>query len=213
MIKVWGRATSSNVQCVMWCIAELGLEHERIDAGLTYGVTDTPEYLAMNPNGTVPTIQDGDALPLWESGAILRYLANSYATDPFWPSDPLMRADVDRWAEWSKVMVQMSFSVPIFWKVIRTPKEKRDPETIAASIKRFENILAIADKRFAQHEYLVGENFTLADVQFGHVLFRYFDIDIERANLPNLGRYYQMLTTMPNYSKHVMVNYDELRVS
>ena len=82
MLKVWGRKTSSNVQAVMWCIAELGLEHERIDAGLTYGVVDTPEYLAMNPNGMIPTIRDGDNPPLWEAGAILRYLANSNADDP-----------------------------------------------------------------------------------------------------------------------------------
>jgi len=86
MIKVWGRASSSNVQSVMWCLAELGLSVERIDAGLMYGVVNSPDYLAMNPNGTIPTLIDNDAPPLWESGAILRYLANAYATDPFWPS-------------------------------------------------------------------------------------------------------------------------------
>ena len=96
MLKVWGRKSSSNVQAVMWCIAELGLDHERIDAGLTYGVVDTPEYLAMNPNGMIPTIRDGDNPPLWEAGAILRYLANGYAVGPFWPADPVARADVDK---------------------------------------------------------------------------------------------------------------------
>ena len=118
MIKVWGRASSSNVQSVMWCIAELGLPHERIDAGLMYGVNNTPDYLAMNPNGTIPTLIDDDGPAMWESGAILRYLANSYADEPFWPKDPLRRADVDRWAEWAKVSVQMNFNAPIFLSLI-----------------------------------------------------------------------------------------------
>jgi len=211
MIKVWGRATSSNVQVVMWCIAELGLDHERIDAGIHYGVTKTPEYLAMNPNATVPTVQDGDNQPLWESGTIARYLANTYGAEPFWPDDPVQRADVDRWAEWSKVNVQIAFSVPIFWKVVRLPAEERDEEQLALAIQNVEKALLIADNRLAEHQYLVNDNFTLADIVFGHILFRYFDIDIERAELPNLERYYKMLSAMPHYKKHVMVNYDELR--
>lgn len=213
MIKVWGRATSSNVQCVMWCLNELGLEHERIDAGLMYGVTDTPEYLAMNPNGTVPTIVDGSNPPLWESAAILRYLANNYAEPPFWPSDAVELADVDRWTEWAKVSVQINFSGPIFWKVVRTEAAQRDMEQLGASVRIFEKFLGIADKRLANHQYLVNDNFTLADIQFGHILFRYFDVDIERAELPNLQRYYKHLETLPHYRQHVMVNYDELRVS
>jgi len=213
MIKVWGRATSSNVQCVIWCLEELGLEYERVDAGLMYGVTDTPEYLAMNPNGTVPTLQDGNNIPLFESAAIVRYLANRYATDPFWPSDVVARAEVDCWAEWSKVSVQMIFSFPIFWPTIRMPADQRDDERLAASIAKFEKALAMAEARLAKHKFLVNDDFTVADIQFGHILFRYFDIDIKRAELPNVKRYYQMLTEMPHYKKHVMVNYDELRAS
>lgn len=213
MITVWGRATSSNVQCVMWCIAELGLECERIDAGLTYGVTKTPEYLAMNPNATIPTLRDGDNLPLWESGAIVRYLANAYGSDPFWPSDFLKRTDVDRWAEWSKVSVQMSFSGPIFWKVIRTPAAEQDHKQIKAAINHFESVLSIADVRLANHQYLVDDTFTSADIVFGHILFRYFDLDIERTEMPHLKRYYDDLVSRPLYQQHVMVNYDSLRAT
>jgi len=213
MITVWGRATSSNVQCVMWCIAELGLECERIDAGLTYGVTKTPDYLAMNPNATIPTIRDGDNLPLWESGAIIRYLANAYGSDPFWPSELLKRTEVDRWAEWAKVSVQMSFSGPIFWKVIRTSASERDPNQIKAAIDHFESVLSIADARLASHQYLVDDTFTSADIMFGHILYRYFDLDIERIDLPNLKRYYDDLVSRPHYNEHVMVNYDSLRAT
>ena len=171
MIKVWGRASSSNVQSVMWCVAELGLPHERIDAGLMYGVNNTPDYLAMNPNGTIPTLIDDDGPAMWESGAILRYLANSYADEPFWPKDPLRRADVDRWAEWAKVSVQMNFNAPIFWPVVRLPAEKRDDENLQGAITTFENKLRIAQDQLKNHSFLVGDNLTLADIQFGHILY------------------------------------------
>ncbi|MFK7995558.1 MAG: glutathione S-transferase family protein [Granulosicoccus sp.] len=165
----------------------------------------------MNPNGTVPTLIDGEGPALWESGAILRYLANSYADDIFWPQDPLQRADVDRWAEWSKVSVQMNFNAPIFWPVIRLAPENRDEEKLNAAINHFENKLRIAQDKLSQHQFLTGDNFTLADIQFGHILFRYFTLEIIRANLPGIRGYYDFLTTMPHYRSHVMIEYDELR--
>lgn len=210
MLTVWGRTSSSNVQAVLWCIAELGLEHERIDAGFRYGVVDTPAYRAMNPNGKVPTIRDGDGPPLWESGAILRYLANRHGTDPFWPTEPHARAQVDQWAEWAKVNVAQAFTVPIFWQVVRVPAPRRDPAAIADAVRALERLLAIADARLADSACLCGEDLTLADIQLGHLLYRYRTIDIERAELPNLGRYYETLTTRPAYRDTVMVSYAEL---
>lgn len=213
MIKVWGRKSSSNVQAAMWCIAELGLEHERIDAGLMYGVVDTPDYLAMNPNGTVPTIKDGDNPPLWESGAIVRYLASAYAPDEFWPADPIARANVDRWAEWSKLNIAVKFMVPVFWRVVRTPPSQRDPKAIAAALAALDPFLAIADGRLADSEFLTGPVFTLADIQFGHCLHRYFDIDIERSDHRHLRRYYDGLCGRDAFRDHVMVSYEELRAT
>lgn len=211
MLKVWGRKSSSNVQAVMWCIGELGLAYERIDAGLTYGLIDTPEYLAMNPNGMVPTLQDGDHPPLWESGAILRYLASAYAPETFWPTDPIARADVDRWAEWSKINVAIKFTGPVFWRVVRTPPSKRDPKAIGEALRTLDTFLEIADRRLSNHPFLVGAHLTLADIQFGHCLFRYFDIDIERSEHAHVRRYYDDLTTRPAFQEHVMVSYEELR--
>ena len=210
MLKVWGRASSSNVQAVLWCIAELGLEHERVDAGFTYGVVDTPEYLAMNPNGKVPTIRDGDGPPLWESGAILRYLANRHGDDPFWPRDPHARAQVDQWAEWAKVNVAQAFTGPIFRRVVRVPAARRDPAAIAAATTALDALLAIADARLADSTCLAGEDLTLADIQLGHLLYRYHEIDIERPARPNLARYYRALCARPAYRDTVMVSYAEL---
>ena len=213
MLKVWGRRSSSNVQAVMWCIGELGLAHERIDAGLSHGVVDTPAYLSMNPNGTVPTLEDGANPPLWESGAILRYLANCYATDDFWPADPAARADVDRWAEWSKLNIAMNFTGPLFWRVVRTPPSKRDPAAIGGALRSLDKFLDIAEARLSKHPHLVGGQLTLADIQFGHCLYRYFDIDIARGEHPHLRRYYDALTGRPAFREHVMVSYEELRVT
>ena len=195
----------------MWCIGELGLTCERVDAGLSYGVVDTPEYLSMNPNGTVPTLQDGDNPPLWESGAILRYLANSYADDAFWPANPQARANVDKWAEWSKLNIASKFTAPVFWRVVRTPPSRRDPDAIRDALKVLDKFLAIADARLSKDAFLAGKELTLADIQFGHCLYRYFDIDIERSDHPNVRRYYDALTERPQFREHVMVSYEELR--
>ena len=154
MLKIWGRKSSSNVQALMWCIGELGLDYERIDAGLMYGLVDTPEYLSMNPNGTVPTLQDGDNPPLWETGAILRYLANAYAPDDFWPRDPSARAEVDKWAEWSKINIALRFTAPVFWRVVRTPPSKRDPAAIRDALRVLDKYLDIAENRFSEAPFL-----------------------------------------------------------
>lgn len=211
MLKIWGRKSSSNVQALMWCVGELSLSYERLDAGFIYGVVNTPEYLAMNPNGTVPTLQDGKGPPLWETGAILRYLANSYAPNEFWPPDRIARASVDKWAEWSKINVAANFTAPIFWRVVRTPQSNRDLPAIRAALALLARYLDIAETQLAKSTYLAGDHFTLADIQFGHCLFRYFDIDIERGHRPNLTRYYSALATRAAFQEHVMISYEELR--
>lgn len=212
MLTIWGRKTSSNVQALMWCIGELGLAYERHDAGHRYGGTDTPEFLAMNPNGTVPVLRDGDGEPLWETGAILRYLATRYGAAPFWPEDGLARARIDKWAEWAKINVAMGFTAPIFWKVVRTAPADQDPRAIRQAVAKLDKILDIAEAQLSRGAFLVGDTLTLADIQLGHVLFRYFDIPIPRPARPALRRYYDALTTRPAFREHVMVSYEELRV-
>lgn len=211
MIKVWGRASSSNVQAVLWCLTEIEVEYHRVDAGFTYGVTDTQEYLQMNPNGVVPTIQDGDHPPMFESCAICRYLVNVYDKDKIWPAEQTQRAQVDMWAEWSKLNVAQNFSIPLFWPMVRLPPEKSNPETLENALIKLNKFLAIADDRLARNRFLVSDNFTLADIIFGHSLYRYFDIDIPRAEFNNLARYYQLLTERAAFRDTVMVSYEELR--
>jgi len=212
MLTIWGRKTSSNVQAVMWCIGELGLAHMRHDVGHRYGGNDTPEFLAMNPNGLVPVLKDGDGEPLWETGAILRYLASRYGSAPFWPSDLPSRAQVDKWAEWAKINVAINFSVPIFWRVVRTAPRDRDEVAIRNAVEALGRMLDIAEAQLRAHAFLAGDDFTLADIQFGHILYRYFDIAIDRPEHPALRSYYERLTERPAFREHVMVSYEDLRV-
>ena len=212
MLTVWGRKTSSNVQALMWCIGELGVAYKRHDIGHRYGGNDASEFLAMNPNGTVPVIRDGDGAPLWETGAILRYLCNRYGQAQFWPTQPEARARVDMWAEWAKINVTLNFTAPIFWPLVRTAPKDVDLAAVHAAVMSLGKKFDIAEAQLGRHTYLCGDDLTLADIQLGHVLYRYFDIAIERPRHPALERYYHLLTTRPAFKTHVMVSYDELKV-
>ena len=210
-ITIWGRKSSVNVQLVLWALDELGLSYDRIDAGFIYGVVDSPDFCKMNPNGLVPVLVDGDAEPIFESAAILRYLANRYGDDNFWPKDAAARAQIDKWAEWAKWNIGHSFIINVFYGLVRTPAEDIDYDAITVAMNNLEKFLAMADSRLASSNYIVGSKFTLADIALGYCLYRYYDIDVARANMPNLRRYYELLSTRPAFKRHVMVSYDELR--
>lgn len=213
-LTIWGRATSSNVQAVMWLVGELALPYDRIDRGHSFGGLDTPEFRAMNPHGRVPVIRDGGGPPIFESAAILRYLAARYAPGTaFWPEDPAERAQLDKWAEWGKVTLGPAFVMPIFWATVRTPPSQRDPEAVAKAVGRFEALVARFLDALDGRDYLGGDTLSLADIQAGHMLFRYYDMEIERGDLPALRAYYDRLAARPAYREHVMVNYDVLRVT
>lgn len=210
MITVWGRATSSNVQIVMWALAEIGLECRRIDAGGAFGGTDTPDYVRMNPNKLVPTIQDGN-LTLWESAAIVRYLGAQYGNGHFWPADPVERAGIDQWAEWSKTTFGPTLLTGIFWPLIGVREKNRDPKALSAAVSRMQGLAKIVDARLAERPYLGGEHLAFGDCIFGTLLYRYFTLDFERADTPHLRAYYDRLCGRPAYAEHAMISYDSLR--
>ncbi len=212
MLTIYGRATSSNVQAAMWGVGELGLEHERLDYGHTFGGVDTPEYRAMNPHGLVPVLRDGD-LVMWESCAILRYLAARYGDGgAFWPADPVARAPVDMWAEWGKVSFNAAFTGPIFWSRIRTAAKDRDEAALTRGLARFERQLDLLEAQIGDKDYVCGP-FTLADIVIGHVLYRWFDIDVPRKSRPGVEAYYARLAERPAFRTHVMVSYEPLRAA
>ena len=209
MMKVWGRATSGNVQIVTWALGELGLDFDRVDVGGKFGGLTTPEFMAMNPNSLIPVVEDKGEI-IWESAAILRYLGAAYGDNKFWPADPLTRALVDKWAEWMKTTFGPAFS-SVFGPLIFTPSEKRDQQAIGNAVKRLQVLAPILDKRLGESAYLGGNDLCFADIVAGSPLYRYFTLEIERADTPNLKAYYDRLTNRPAYAQHVMISYEAMR--
>jgi glutathione S-transferase len=194
----------------MWGLAELGLTAERLDYGLAFGGLDGPEFRALNPHGLIPVIRDGETV-VWESCAILRYLAARYGDGgAFWPADPGDRAGVDMWAEWGKTSFCSDFTVPIFWACVRTAALDRDESALATAMARFEGRLDALEVQLSGRDFVTG-SFSLADIVIGHVLWRWFDIEVPRRPRPIVEAYYGRLADRPAYRAHVMVPYDLLR--
>jgi len=195
MLKIWGRITSINVQKVVWCADELGLAYERIDVGGAFGGTKTPEYLAMNPNSYVPTIEE-DGFVLYESNAIVRYLAARDPAAKIWPADLRARADADRWMEWQSNTFSPAMR-DAFWQLIRTPEAERDAAAIERSRQAAERLAVILDGQLARNEYLTPNGFTAADVVVGCAAHRWLLLPVERPRLANLERWYGLVKSRP----------------
>lgn len=210
MLKVWGRRNSLNVQKVMWLIGELGLTHEHIDAGGAFGGLDTPGFLAMNPHGRVPVIEDG-GIVVWESHAILRYLAARYSDGRFWRDDPAARAQSDQWIEWAQTVLLPDFLGGIFWAFYRTPEAQRNLPLIERNVALCAQHMRMLDLQLAGKSYLCGEAITLADIPAGTALFRYFELEIERPEVPNVEAWYRRLCERPAYRQHVMLPFGDMK--
>jgi glutathione S-transferase len=194
MLTIWGRMNSSNVQKVVWAAEECGIAYERHDAGMAFGIVNTPEYRAMNPNGLVPCIRDGE-LVLWESNAIVRYLAAAYAPGRLWPVDPRERALADRWMDWQASTFQPAYN-DAFRGLIRTAPDKRDHAVIDASRVRTEGVVAILDAHLAGREWL-GESFGIAELALGPFIDRWLRLPLAREPRPNAEAWHKRITARP----------------
>jgi glutathione S-transferase len=194
-LKVWGRLSSVNVQKAMLCVEELRLPHERIDAGLSFGIVDTPEYRAKNPNGLVPVIED-DGFVLWESNVIVRYLAAKHAAGSMWPTDPRARADADRWMDWQTTTLQPAMG-QAFLHLVRLPPEKRDPSAVPASHERSEDCVAILEAALAGKRFATGDVLTIADIALAPAIHRWLNLPLERVKRPNVERWYSEIIERP----------------
>ncbi|MDG3577336.1 glutathione S-transferase [Rhizobium sp. YJ-22] len=202
-LKIWGRTNSANVKKALWCAEELGLAYERIDAGGVFGVVDEPAFRALNANGLVPVLEDGD-LVLWESNTIVRYLAAKYGAGHLRLDDPATQASAEKWMDWTLGTVVRPFS-DVFWGLVRTSPAERDPAKIAAGLEACNRALAIADAALAHRPWLSGDNFGIGDIPLGVIIYGWFGMEIERAELPALKAWYERLTERPAYRKTVMI--------
>lgn len=209
MLTVYGRKSSFNLQKVMWLVAELGLPHEHIELGGRFGGLDSAAFRAMNPHGKVPVIDD-DGIVVWESQAILRYLAATYGGPDWWATDAAERSVVDRWMDWSQTTLQPDFLNGVFWRYYRTPEPQRDMAAVSASLSRTAAHLGRVDELIGDKPYLLGEALSLADIVIGTHLYRYYELDIDRPALPNVERWYAALIQRPAYREQVMVPFADL---
>ena len=199
MLIIWGRLNSHNVKKVAWMAEEAGILYERRDVGGQFGFPD--DYLAKNPNKLIPTIEH-HGFVLWESNAILRYMAAQFAGE-FWPPDLEQRASADRWMDW-----QFSYADAqrdAFVNLIRRKPDARDAAAIAASAKKSGEMMAILDAALAEKPWLSGGDFGIGDIPMGVYAHSWFALDIERPDRPHVAAWYEKLKARKAFMDTVMI--------
>jgi glutathione S-transferase len=203
-LQIWGRANSVNVQKVLWCCRECDAGFTRTDAGMQYGRTQDADYLAMNPNGRVPTLVDGEFV-LWESNAIMRYIVLTHAAKgaSLYPAAPQARAKIERWLDWTLSTLQ-PVERPLFWGLVRTPPAERDMGAMQQAADTAAVQWRIVDRQLADHDYMEGEGFSLADIAIGAYARRWLGVDgVTRPALPHLERWFAQISARPAFQEFV----------
>jgi len=197
MLKVWGRANSSNVAKVMWTIAELELAHERIDIGGEFGGTREPSYLRLNPTGRIPTIED-DSFVLWESNAIVRYLAAKVGHDGLWPAKLQARADADRWMDWAST--SLAEAIDNLRKAYRMPAERRDEQAVQSALGAAVEVVGIVDQALQRSPFVTGNALTVGDIALGPLLHRWTLVPLDKPHLAGIMAWYERMTHRPGFA-------------
>jgi glutathione S-transferase len=204
MLKIWGRRNSVNVQKVLWCAGELALEYERVDAGLQFGHNKEPWYLALNPNGRVPLIQDG-TFTLWESNSIVRYLCAMHDHGGLYPAEPRRRAAAEKWMDWQLSMLARPVSI-VFQNLVRTPEGERDVGAVRACTAEANAAFTLLDRHLGGQRFVSGNELSMGDIPVGALAHRWRELEgIERPTWPSLDRWLGELRERPAFREHVMV--------
>lgn len=194
MIRLWGRTSSINVRKVLWTLQEVGVPFERIDAGLSYGVVDTPDYAAKNPNRLVPLLEDGDFV-LWESNAIVRYLCARYAP-ALYPQDLCARFDAERWMDWQQTTLNRAGG-PAFIQLIRTSAAQRNPAVIGASCAAMAPLIALLNEHLASRVWMSGEAFGMVDIPVACDIHRWWNLPQPVPDAPHVQRWFNVILARP----------------
>ena len=194
-LKIWGRISSLNVRKVVWAAQALSLPFERLDAGLRYGVVQTPEYLQKNPNALVPLLQDGN-FTLWESNVIVRYLCAKHSLGALYPDGLQQRFDAERWMDWQQTTLNPAGG-PAFMQWFRTPPEQRNLDVIAKSVAATQPLLAMLNNRLAQRPFMLGDALTMADIPIASEIHRWWELPQPRSAYPHIERWYSQILAHP----------------
>jgi glutathione S-transferase len=200
MLKIYGRKNSINVMKVLWACEDLGLPFERVDVGGAFAFKNVPQYLKLNPNGRVPTIDDQGFL-LWESNVIVRYLAATYGEGKLLPQGN-QRWIAEQWMDWQQTTLGPPMT-PVFWQLVRTPPEKRDLAAVQAAHKTLLGLWPMVDDHLSRSPFIAGDRFTMADIPVGALAYRWFAFDLERQPLKHLEAWHKRLQERPGYRKHL----------
>jgi glutathione S-transferase len=203
VLTIYGRTNSVNVQKVLWCLAELELPYERIDAGLAYGKNHEPWYLELNPNGKVPLLTDG-SFSLWESNTIVRYLAAKHAFGTLYPAAHQERALAERWMDWQLSTLIRPVSI-VFQNLVRKPQEQRDEAAIAQCTVEANEAVMLLDKHLQGVPYVAGETFTIGDIPVGAVVHRWLEIPgLDRPAFTAVRAWRARLAERAGFRTHVL---------
>jgi glutathione S-transferase len=200
-ITIYGTRTSSNVQKVLWCCAELGLAFERVDIDAAFGGRRSPGYLALNPNGLMPTI-DEDGFILWESNVIVRYLCAKYAMGTLCPADLAQRALAERWMDWQQTALVPHMGVA-FRALLKSPPDATPEEQVRVAVQKAGDTWRILDAHLAQRQFVAGATLTMADIALDSAVHRWFKLPIARPETPNLKSWYDRLCARQGYVAHI----------
>ena len=202
MLEIWGRKNANQVIQVLWTLAELEIDYQRHSIGTRNGDLETEEYKSLNPNSKIPTIRD-NGFVMWESHAIIRYLARQYGLGTLYPDDPQKAAVSDQWMTWSTDSFMGTF-FPVFWQLVRTEESERDYKKIAEMAKQSSEILQILEDHLVKNNFVAGEQFTYGDIPLGVLIHKYFVLDIERPSLPGIEAWYERLSIREPFQEHAM---------
>lgn len=202
MLKILGRKSSSNVQKVLWCCGELSIPFEREDIGGEYGKNDQPAYLALNPNGRVPTILD-DGFVLWESNAIVRYLSAKHGVGTLWPVELRPRADADRWMDWQQTTLATDMRT-LARTFLRTTDDNTPAAQLETAKRNMRKAWTLLDAHLAKQPYVAGRSITMADIVLGNAVHRWHQLPFERPVLPHVKAWYDRLGERPAYRLHIL---------
>jgi glutathione S-transferase len=201
MLKILGKASSINVRKVLWACDELGLPFEREDWGSGFRATDTADFLALNPNAMVPVIRDGDFV-LWESNAIIRYLATAYGDGALLPAAPRERAKVEQWMDWQATELNNAWRYA-FLALVRKNPAYTDQAALAASVASWSQHIAILERQLASTgAYILGDAFSLADVPLGLSVNRWLMTPLQHPEYPAVAAYFERLSQRPAFLRH-----------
>lgn len=207
-ITLWGRHSSCNVQKALWALEEVGVPYRSIQIGGKFGGLDDPEYRALNPHGKVPTLVDRDVV-VWESDAIIRYVAARYGVGTLWPEAPELRAVADQWMAWTAASLYPGW-IALFWKLVRTPPARRDADAITRHLDATTKRIVMLDQYLKTNRYIAGNSFGIADIPIGMMLYRWFEMEITRPETPYVEAWYDRLRERPPYRTAICIPFDDL---